>query len=166
MSNWGTEIASMSHVIFEHIKGKDNSLADIISCLRSIHLYDSLDPEVDWNKLEHNSFKELPPINAEHPTQLEQNETLIHEIQHVSKKFNQEEIRTLQERDPHYVELIEYMKMRNEVSKGDYSLDIELDEVLNIVCTTYNFFANDQNVQGHEPAFFCLCSKETYIHLH
>ena len=35
----------MSYVIFEHIKGMDTTLADSISCLRSIHLSDSLDPE-------------------------------------------------------------------------------------------------------------------------
>ena len=41
----GTEIVSMSYVIFEHTKGTDNVLADSISHLRSMHLYDSLDLE-------------------------------------------------------------------------------------------------------------------------
>ena len=40
-----TEIASMSHVIFEHIKGTANILADCISKLRSTGLYNMLDSE-------------------------------------------------------------------------------------------------------------------------
>ena len=41
-NNWESEIASMNHVTFELIKSTDNILADSISCIRSIHLYDPL----------------------------------------------------------------------------------------------------------------------------
>ena len=44
-------------------------------------------------------------------------------IFNVALKFDQEEIRKLQEKDHHYATLIEIMKLRNEISKGDYSLD-------------------------------------------
>ena len=39
VNNWGTEIASTSHVIFDHIKGRPNILADHISRLKSMGLY-------------------------------------------------------------------------------------------------------------------------------
>ena len=45
VNNSGTESASMNHVNFEHIKDKGNILADSISYLRSIQLYDSLNLE-------------------------------------------------------------------------------------------------------------------------
>ena len=45
VNNWGTELASMSHVIFEHIKGTSNILEDCISRLRSTGLYNVLDSE-------------------------------------------------------------------------------------------------------------------------
>ena len=41
----GTDITSMSHVSFEHIKGTKNILADQISGLRCSRLCDTLDPE-------------------------------------------------------------------------------------------------------------------------
>ena len=44
-NTWETEIASVNNVIFEHIKGTDNILEDIVSHLRSVHVYDSQDPE-------------------------------------------------------------------------------------------------------------------------
>ena len=38
-------------------------------------------------------------------------------------KFDKEEIRKLQETDPHYAILVENINLKNERSKGDYSLD-------------------------------------------
>ena len=43
--NWGTEITIIHHVTFEHMRGTDNILADDISCLGCMSLYDSLNPE-------------------------------------------------------------------------------------------------------------------------
>ena len=53
----GTENASMGHIPFAHIKGRANILADYISRLRSMSLYDMLNPEervkeqqiIHWN---------------------------------------------------------------------------------------------------------------------
>ena len=50
-------------------------------------------------------------------------EIMIHEIQHVPLKFMQEEMRKLEQKDAHYAKLIMNMKLRNMISKGDYSLD-------------------------------------------
>ena len=61
VNDWGTEIASMSYVIFEHIKGTNKILADNISCLRSIHLNDPLDPEGEGKDLGQDIFRELHP---------------------------------------------------------------------------------------------------------
>ena len=47
----------------------------------------------------------------EHLVQVEQNGTMIHKI-HVSLKFDQEEIRKLQEKDPHYTKFIQNMKLK------------------------------------------------------
>ena len=48
---------------------------------------------------------------------------MIHEMQHVPLKPDQKEIRKLQETDHHHAKLIENMKLRNKISKGDCSLD-------------------------------------------
>ena len=61
VNNWGTEIASMSHVTFEHTKGTDNTLADSISCWRSVHLYVPLDPKGEGKEYGHDISEELPP---------------------------------------------------------------------------------------------------------
>ena len=52
----------MSPVIFEHIKGAENILADHFLCLRSIHFYDSLDSEGEEKELGHGIFEELLPF--------------------------------------------------------------------------------------------------------
>ena len=84
-----------------------------------------LDLEGEGKEFGHNIFNELPPINTETPfvgretvrklpaihnpihcgtpTQVDQNDTMIHEIQHVPMKCYQEKIRKLQETYPHYV---------------------------------------------------------------
>ena len=46
-----------------------------------------------------------------------------HEIQHVPLKFDQKEIRKLQETDPLYAKLVKNINVRNEICKGNYSLD-------------------------------------------
>ena len=48
---------------------------------------------------------------------------MIHEIQGVPLKVDQEEIRGLQEKDLNYVRVIVNMKLKTERSKADYSLD-------------------------------------------
>ena len=48
---------------------------------------------------------------------------MTHEIHDVASKFDQEEIRKLQGKDPHYVKLIENMKLKSKTRKGDYNLD-------------------------------------------
>ena len=55
--------------------------------------------------------------------QVEQHDTMIYEVQHVPLKFDQIEIRKLQEKDPYYAKLIKDMKLKNKRRKGDYSLD-------------------------------------------
>ena len=137
----GAEIVRISHVTFEYIKGIDNMLVDNILHLRSIHRSIwFLKPEGGgrvwtWYLWEIAPHKQKPallrkkrvwkiaPIHAETPTQVEANDTMIHEIQHVPLISDQEEIRKLQETDPHYTKLIENMKLKNKRSKGDYSLD-------------------------------------------
>ena len=57
---WEIEISSMSYVIFKHIKFTDIILENSISSLRSLHLYDSLDPEGKGKELGKDIFKELP----------------------------------------------------------------------------------------------------------
>ena len=44
--------------------------------------------------------------------QVEQNKTMIHGIQHIPLKSDQEELRRLQENDPHYAKSIENMKLK------------------------------------------------------
>ena len=56
------------------------------------------------------------PTHRETPTQVEQNYTMIHEIQYLPFKCDQEEIVKLQETDPYYAKLIQNMKLRNEIS--------------------------------------------------
>ena len=55
----------MSYVIFEHIKGTDNILAESMSHLRSIHLYNSLDLEGEGKEFGHDMFQRTPPINTD-----------------------------------------------------------------------------------------------------
>ena len=148
VNNWGTEIASMSCVIFKHVKGPDNILADSVSHLRSIHLYDSLDLVREWSLWTEYVWRTCPHIHMKNhhpytclkifknhlpytkqihteeiPAQTEQNDTMIHEIQHIPLKSDQEEIRGLQGKDPYYAKLIENMKKKNKRSKGDHGLD-------------------------------------------
>ena len=80
VNNKGTEIAIMSHVTFEHIKGISNILTNIITCLRFIHLHDSLHLDGQEKELGHDISEELHLINAETPAQIKQNETLIYEL--------------------------------------------------------------------------------------
>ena len=56
------------------------------------------------------------------PALVEQNDTMIHEIQHIPYKSDQKEIKKLQEKDPHYTKLLENMKLKNERSKGNCNL--------------------------------------------
>ena len=51
------------------------------------------------------------------------NYAVIPEIQYIPLKFGQEEVQKLKEKNPHYAKLIENIKLKNEGSKGDYSLD-------------------------------------------
>ena len=53
------------------------------------------------------------------PALVEQNDTTNHEIQHIPYKSDQEEIKKLQEKDPHYSKLLENMKLKSERSKGN-----------------------------------------------
>ena len=51
----------MSHVTFEHIKGTANILADHISRLRSMGLYNVSDPDEGKKEFRHFTFDELSP---------------------------------------------------------------------------------------------------------
>ena len=59
--NWGTEIASMNHATFEHIRETENILADCISHLRSMGLYKLLDHEEGGRNLNISSSVNYPP---------------------------------------------------------------------------------------------------------
>ena len=48
---------------------------------------------------------------------------MIQKIQHVLLKFDSVEIRKLEEADSQYAKMINSMKLKNETSKADYSLD-------------------------------------------
>ena len=61
VNNWGTEIASMSHVTFEHIIETANILADHIYRLTSMGLYDMFDPEEGGKEFGHFMFDESAP---------------------------------------------------------------------------------------------------------
>ena len=58
-----TEIASMSHVTFENIKGTANILADYIYKLRSLVLYDMQNLKERGKEFGYFMFDELPPLN-------------------------------------------------------------------------------------------------------
>ena len=83
----------MRHIIFEHIKDTEKILADCISHLGCMKLYDSPDPEGEGKEFGHNIFEELPTSSIVHLTQAEQDEIKVHEIQHVPLKLDQEEIK-------------------------------------------------------------------------
>ena len=68
MDNWEIEIISRNHVTLEHIKGTDNILVDSISCLRSIHLCDSIDLEVEEKEFGHDIFEKVPPLMQKTPS--------------------------------------------------------------------------------------------------
>ena len=57
----GTEIVSMSHVTFEHIKGTDKILADSISYIRLKYLFGSLGHKGKGKEFGHKVFEEFPP---------------------------------------------------------------------------------------------------------
>ena len=57
----------MNFVIFKHINDTDSILADSISHLRPIHLYDSLYPKGEGKEFGHDIFEEHPPINTDTP---------------------------------------------------------------------------------------------------
>ena len=44
VNNWGIELSNFK-IKFEHIKGKKNIMADALSRLKHLDLYDSQDPE-------------------------------------------------------------------------------------------------------------------------
>ena len=70
-------------------------------------------------------MKRISPLHSEEiPVQLEQNDTMRYEIQHVPLKFDQEEVRKLHEKGPHYVKLIENMKLKNKGGQEHYNLDL------------------------------------------
>ena len=121
MNNWGTEIVSMRHVTFKHMKGKYNILADHISHLRSMHLNNSLDLK-DEGSFDLTFWRNCPHL-CRAPTQAEQNEIKIHEIQHVSLTFEQKEIKKLQETYLCPFEFTKNTRIRNKMIKRDYSLD-------------------------------------------
>ena len=64
-NNWDTEIASMSHVTFKHVKGTKNILTDNISKLRCIGIHDALDQEEVGKEFGYVLFEELPPFKVE-----------------------------------------------------------------------------------------------------
>ena len=86
VNNLVTETVIMSHATFEHMTCTDVILSDYISCLRSVHLFDSLDPQWEGKGLDM-TFWGIAPIHVEPPTEAEQNEIQIHEKQHVALKF-------------------------------------------------------------------------------
>ena len=66
------------------------------------------------------------PIHTETPTQVEQNDTTIHKIQHLLLKIDQEEVQKLQEKDSYYAELIESMKLEiREVKENTLLIPME-----------------------------------------
>ena len=83
----------MSQVTFKHMKGKENILVDSISCLRYIHLYDSLD--LEGKEFGNDIFEELHPIPAELPIQAEKGEIRIYEVQHRPSNLDQDKIKNV-----------------------------------------------------------------------
>ena len=66
VNNWETEIAGVSYVKFEHMKGTVNILADCISRLKPIVLYDPLTPDEHVQEFGHAVIELLPPILVNH----------------------------------------------------------------------------------------------------
>ena len=102
-------------LLFEHIKVKDNILIDSILYLRSMQLYNPWDLEGEGKQFKRDIFEEFPFIEAkvnmeknpvqkdeEMLPQVEQHNITTQEIQHVSLKFDSEELPKLQEANPQY----------------------------------------------------------------
>ena len=100
----------MNHMTFERIKGMQNISTDCISRLRYIGLHNTIDTEEGGERIWTFMFKELSLIS------MGQKEPSIHEIQHILKKLNQEEIKRLQQEDPQYAKVIKTRKQKMKLS--------------------------------------------------
>ena len=103
------EIASMSLVKFEHIKGTENILADGISRLRCMGYYVTLDPEEKGKEFEHFAFEELPLIKMEQKG----SRVTVNQIKHVPTLLGQE-IKRLQQEDSQHSKVMKNMKEKSE----------------------------------------------------
>ena len=85
----------MNHVIFEHIQETTNILIDFFSRIKSMCLYDMLDPKEEGKDFGHFMFDELPPI----ATEQEGSTVSINQIQHIPIKLNYGDINRLQQQN-------------------------------------------------------------------
>ena len=61
VNNWGIELSNFK-IKFQHIKGKKNIMADALSRLKHLDLYDSQDPEPVGQEFGHTILENLPPV--------------------------------------------------------------------------------------------------------
>ena len=87
-NNWGSEVVSMLQVQFEHIKGTKNILADHLSRLKSMGLYDALSPEAHGLECGHVVFEPIPPVQINEIQQTEQHVSdPVVSLQYVKKEI-------------------------------------------------------------------------------
>ena len=49
VSNWSQEMHTITlYIDFEHIKGRDNILSDSLSRLKTLGLYEAINPQKNW----------------------------------------------------------------------------------------------------------------------
>lgn len=65
VNNWGIELSSF-HIEFNHIKGKKNVMADALSRLKRLGLYEEVEPEQDDKEFGHTILEELPEVQVNH----------------------------------------------------------------------------------------------------
>ena len=63
VNNWGIELSNFK-INFQHIKGKRNVMADALSRLKRLGLYDIQEPEADGHEFGHTILEELPPVTV------------------------------------------------------------------------------------------------------
>ena len=63
VNNWGIELSNFK-INFQHIKGKRNIMADALSRVKRLGLYDNQDPEPNGQEFGHTILEDLPPIKV------------------------------------------------------------------------------------------------------
>ena len=63
VNNWGIELSNFK-INFQHIKGKRNVMADALSRVKRLGLYDTQDPEPNGQEFGHTILEDLPPIKV------------------------------------------------------------------------------------------------------